>query len=79
MSTIKKFLNDPRKLLFLGVLFLAIGFVDVMVFTDASSIMGMTWWGQTSVYIFMFMLGGMIISMGILPLGKWIFSLFKKK
>ena len=79
MDKIKKFINDPRKLLFLGVIFLGIGFIDVIGFTDATSILEMTWWGQTSVYIFLLFLVGMIISMGVLPLGRWIFGLFNKK
>lgn len=79
MSTIKNFFNDLRKLLTVGGTFLGVGFLDVLVFTDATSIPEMTWWGQTSVFGFLSMLAAMVIRFGILPISGWIFSLFKKK
>ena len=79
MNILKNIFHNPKTLLAVGAGFLGIAFIDVLGFTDATSILEMTWWGQSSVYAFLVMLGGLTIRFGVLPIGGWIFSLFKKK
>ncbi len=78
MSILKNFMKTPK---FMWVLMspLVISFIDVLGFTDATSVSEMTWWGQIGFYSFLVGLGGVVIKLAILPLGWWFINLFKKK
>ncbi len=78
MSILKNFMKTPK---FMWVLMspLVISFIDVLGFTDATSVSEMTWWGQISFYSFLLGLSGVAIKLAILPLVGWFINLFKKK
>jgi len=71
MKWLKKLL-DLNVLLGIGIFFLLIGFVDVIGFTDARSITEMTWWGQTSIYLFFIIFIALVLS----PVISWLRQLF---
>jgi len=72
----KNKLFDPRYIGGLALTFLLICFIDVLFVTDATSIAGMTVWGQFSIWGFLISLGWIAIFMMVIPV---VYKIFGKK
>ena len=79
MKKLLKLIDNTKLVSGLGAAFLALSFLDVLVFSDASNFSEMLWWGKVSAFGFGIVLFVLILRFFILPIGGWFINLFKKK